>query len=47
LAGGTRRFDVSLSPADCRRLKSLTVEAQTEAGPLNAEVEVGSNGCGR
>jgi len=47
LAGGIRRFDVSLTPADCRRLKSLTVEAQTEAGPLNAEVEVGSNGCGR
>jgi fimbrial chaperone protein len=46
LAGGTRRFDVPLSPADCRRLKSLTVEAQTEAGPLNAEVEVGPNGCG-
>lgn len=46
LAGGTRRFDVPLSPADCRRLKSLAVEAQTEAGPLNAEVEVGPNGCG-
>ena len=46
LAGGVRRFDVSLSPADCRRLKSLTVEAQTEAGPLNAAVEVGPNWCG-
>ncbi|MGA6826881.1 fimbrial biogenesis chaperone [Nitrospira sp. NS4] len=47
LAGGSRRYDVPLSTEHCRGLKSLTVQAQTEAGPLKAQADVRTEECGR
>lgn len=45
LAGGTRRYDVPLTADDCRNLKTLMVEAQTDAGPLKAQADVRAEGC--
>jgi fimbrial chaperone protein len=47
LAGTSRRYDIRLSSGECRDLKTLTVEAQSEAGPLQAHVDVNAEGCGR
>ncbi len=47
LAGSSRRYDIRLSSADCRNLTALTVEAQSEAGPLRARADVNAEGCGR
>ena len=45
LAGGSRRYDVRLSAKDCRSLKTITVEAQTDAGPLKAQAGVRAEEC--
>ncbi len=45
LAGGIRRYEVSLSDDECRRIKSLVVEANLEGGPLKGEADVRSDGC--
>ena len=47
LTNTSRRYDIRLSSADCRNLKTVTVEAQSEAGPLKARADVGAEGCGR
>ncbi|HEU4685809.1 MAG TPA: fimbria/pilus periplasmic chaperone [Nitrospira sp.] len=46
LAGSTRAYDIRLSTEECRNLKSLTVEAQSEAGPLKAQLDVNVGDCG-
>ena len=46
LAGGSRRYQARLSAEDCRSLKTITVEAQTDAGPLTAHADVQVEGCG-
>jgi fimbrial chaperone protein len=47
LSGGFRRYDVRLSLDDCRKLRLLTVEVQTELGPLKREATLQPGACGR
>jgi len=47
LAGGLRRYDLSLSSDKCRELRRIFVEAQTDAGPLSAHLDIPAEGCGR
>lgn len=47
LAGGTRRYDLPLSTDECRGLRTVSVEAHTDAGPLNARLNLPTEGCGR
>lgn len=47
LAGGVRRYDISLSGEECRELHALTVEVKTETGLLQGQIEVASNACER
>lgn len=45
LAGGSRRYTLPLSAEDCRGLRTVTVEALTDTGPLKAQIEVPAEGC--
>ena len=47
LAGGLRRYDLPLSAEECRGLRAVSVEAQTDAGPLSAHIDLLGEGCGR
>jgi fimbrial chaperone protein len=47
LSGGSRRYDVQLSFEDCRKLRLLTVEVQTELGPLKREATLQPGACRR
>ena len=47
LAGGSRRYDLPLSPEECRNLHVVSVEAQTDAGPLSARLDLPTEGCSR
>lgn len=45
LAGGARRYDLRLSSDDCRNLRLLTVEVQTDFGPLKGEATLQPEVC--
>ena len=47
LAGGSRRYDLSLSADECRDLRMVSVDVQTDAGPFNARLDLPAGGCSR
>jgi fimbrial chaperone protein len=47
LAGGSRRYEMSLSAEECRDLRVVSVEAKTDAGPFNAHLDLPAGGCSR
>ena len=47
LAGGSRRYELPLSADECRDLRLVSVEAQTDAGPFNARLDLPAGGCSR
>ena len=46
LAGGERVYEISLPPGDCRRTKTLSLEARTERSTFKASLAVTAEACG-
>lgn len=45
LAGETRRYRLTLPIEDCRGLRTVSVEALTDASPLKAHIDLPAEGC--
>lgn len=46
LAGGERIYEIAIPPADCRRTKTISLEAKTERDTWKASVAVAPEACG-
>jgi fimbrial chaperone protein len=46
LAGGSREYSETLSPDECTRLKTLSIEARTDHDTITAHVEPPAGACG-
>lgn len=46
LAGGERIYEIAIPPADCRRTKTISVEATTGSNPFRASLAVAPEACG-
>jgi fimbrial chaperone protein len=46
LAGGTRTYEMTLTPEECSRLTHLEVDARADIGELKGQIDVGPGACG-
>ncbi len=45
LAGGSRTYEISLSPQECGRLEHVVVEATTDIGSFKGQADIGPDAC--
>lgn len=46
LSGRARRFEIPLTPEECRGAKTLTAQARTDGGTLDARADLSASACG-